>query len=70
MNPPRRRRSRPKGRARLALAGDFPDTGESVTEAARWHGRPFEGASIIGLPDGAVYGPAPDAADTPEWWRP
>jgi hypothetical protein len=30
---PRRRRSRPRGAARLALTGDFPDTGESVTEA-------------------------------------
>ena len=35
-----------------------------------WHGQPFEGASEPGLPDGAVYGPAPDTTVTPEWWRP
>ena len=32
MSLPRRRRSRPRGAARLALAGDFTDTGETVTE--------------------------------------
>jgi hypothetical protein len=35
-----------------------------------WHDQPFQGASDVGLPDGAVYGPAPDAAVKPEWWRP
>jgi hypothetical protein len=62
MNLPRRRRSRPKGRARLALAGDFPDTGESVTEIlervrpADYDGSTviFEGASDAGQPDTAV----------------
>ena len=55
MNLPRRRRSRPKGRARLALAGDFPDTGESVTEIldrvrpAGYDGRTYWGG---GLPEG------------------
>jgi hypothetical protein len=38
--------------------------------AARWHDHPFEGASDVGLPGGAVYGPAPDTTVTPEWWRP
>jgi hypothetical protein len=67
MNLPRRRRSRPKGRARLALAGDFPDTGESVTEIldrvrpADYDGSTviFGGASDAGLPGGAYPQPAP-----------
>lgn len=49
-----------------ATGADDPD----VLHPPAWNGQPFEGASIIGLPDGAVYGPAPDAADTPERWRP
>ena len=64
MTLPRRRRSRPKGRARLALAGDFPDTGETVTEIldrvkpASYDGRTWRwgGANNIGLM------PAPAAA--------
>jgi hypothetical protein len=48
MTLPFRRRSRPRGPARLALAGDFPDTGESVTEIlervrpAGYDGRTYE----------------------------
>ena len=66
MTLPRRRRHRPRGRARLALTGDFPDTGESVTEVLH-HVRPpdydgrtyqFTGASGPGLPAGGIY-PAP-----------
>ena len=57
MNLPRRRSSRPRGRARLALTGDFPDTGESVTEIldrvrpADYDGRTWQwgGASDVGL---------------------
>ena len=35
----------------------------------------FSGASGAGLPDDAIYGPAPASPDdavtvTPEWWRP
>ena len=64
MTLPRRRRSRPKGRARLALAGDFPDNGETVTEIldrvkpASYDGRTWRwgGANNIGLM------PAPAAA--------
>lgn len=66
MRLPRRRSSRPRGRARLALTGDFPDTGESVTEIlgrvrpADYDGTTviFAGASDAGLPDGGIY-PAP-----------
>jgi hypothetical protein len=70
MNLPRRRRSRPRGAARLALTGDFPDTGESVTEILE-RARPasydattviFAGASDAGLADHDVYpDPAPPA---------
>ena len=57
MTLPRRRRSRPKGRARLNLAGDFPDNGETVTEIldrvrpAGYDGRTWQwgGANDIGL---------------------
>jgi hypothetical protein len=50
-----------------------------------WHGQPrtwtaydatateWSGASGAGLPDGAIYGPAPAGPDitvTPVWWRP
>ena len=64
MNLPFWRRSRPKGRARLALAGDFPDNGETVTEIldrvkpASYDGRTWRwgGANNIGLM------PAPAAA--------
>ncbi|HEY3652343.1 MAG TPA: hypothetical protein VGL33_30545 [Streptosporangiaceae bacterium] len=44
MNLPRRRRSRPRGDARLALADDFPDTDRDITEAlprADWDGATF-----------------------------
>lgn len=61
MTLPFRRRSRPRGRAQLALTGDFSDTGESVTEIlervrpADYDGTTvFTGASVAGLPDGAV----------------
>ena len=57
MKLPRRRSSSPRGAARLALAGDIPDTGESVTEIlervrpAEWDGTTIEftGASDAGL---------------------
>ena len=60
MTLPRRRRRSPRGRARLTLAGDFPDTGESVTEVLdrvrppAYDGRTYQftGASGPGLPDG------------------
>jgi hypothetical protein len=61
MNLPFRRSGRPRGPARLALTGDIPETGESVTEAiqaappAPWDGTTieFSGASGAGLPDTA-----------------
>lgn len=31
-----------------------------------WDDQPFQGASDVGLPDGAVYGPAP-ATPIPDW---
>jgi hypothetical protein len=76
MNLPRRRRSRPRGAARLALTGDFPETGESVTEILE-RARPadydgttviFEGASDAGLMDHDVYlhEPYPDPAPPAE----
>lgn len=57
MKLPSRRRSRPRGAARLALTGDFPGTGESVTEIldrvrpAGYDGTTviFDGASDAGL---------------------
>jgi hypothetical protein len=66
MKLPRRRSSRPRGRARLALAGDFPDTGEAITDVLDrvrppgYDGRTYQftGASGAGLPDGGIY-PAP-----------
>lgn len=48
MNLPRRRSSRPRGRARLALTGDFPATDHDVTEAiqaappAPWDGATYD----------------------------
>jgi hypothetical protein len=64
MKLPRRRSGRPRGRARLALAGDFPDTGETVTEIldrarpADYDGTTviFEGASDAGQPDDRFHG--------------
>ena len=61
MNLPRRRRSRPRGQARLALTGDFPVTDQDITEAlprADWDGRTYEftGASDIGT----MPAPVPD----------
>jgi hypothetical protein len=83
MNLPFRRRSRTRGAARLAPAGDFPATSESATDIldrvrpADWDGTTieFSGASGPGLPPDAIYGPAPASPDgtvavTPEWWRP
>ena len=60
MSLPFRRRSRPRGQARLALAGDFPDPDQTITDMlhaagpADWDGTTIEftGASIIGLPEG------------------
>jgi hypothetical protein len=51
-----------------ATGADDPD----VRNPPAGHDHPFQGASDVGLPAGAVYGPAPDAAVTvtPEWWRP
>ena len=76
MNLPFRRRSRPRGAARLALTGDIPDTGESVTEIlervrpADYDGTTviFGGASDAGLADGDVYPhePYPDPAPRTE----
>jgi hypothetical protein len=76
MKLPRRRSGRPRGRARLALAGDFPDTGETVTEIldrarpADYDGTTviFEGASDAGLMDHDVYlhEPYPDPAPPAE----
>jgi hypothetical protein len=80
MNLPFRRRSRPRGAAQLALVGDFPDTGESVTDIldrvkpADYDGSTviFEGASDAGLPDPqprtepvTQYQPAPAAPPGP-----
>ena len=76
MSLPFRRRSRPKGAAGLTLVGDFPDTGESVTDIldrvrpADYDGSTviFAGASEPGQPDpapraepAARYQPAPAA---------
>ena len=63
----------PAEQAIRAAHGDPPGTGADDPPA--WHDHPFEGASDTGLPDGAVYGPAPASPDTavavtPEWWRP
>jgi hypothetical protein len=77
----RRRRSRER---QAALAGDFPETGETIPEILarvrpasydgtaitaaepKWTGSVyvFEGASDVGLPAGAVYGPPPVPAVT------
>jgi rubredoxin len=80
MKLPRRRSSRPRGRARLAPVGDFPDTGESVTDILE-RARPasydgttitFGGASNAGLPDTAPLAhhlaalPGYEDADIPE----
>ena len=68
MSLPRRRRTRPRGAARLALTGDIPAASETDTDAigwARpdWDGRTYEwgGASDAGLPGGAYPLPAPPA---------
>ena len=74
MSLPRRRRSRPKGRARLALVGGIPDSGEADTEQwlsqirpADWDGTTviFAGASDAGLPGGAYPQPAPPSIAPP-----
>jgi hypothetical protein len=52
----------PAEQAICASHGESPDTGADDPPA--WHDQPFEGASSIGLPDGA------DATVLPEWWRP
>ncbi len=55
------RRSRPRGRARLALAGDFPDADRDITEAmeaippAPWHGTTIP---LSALRDQPRYQPA------------
>jgi hypothetical protein len=47
VNLPRRRRSRPRGRARLALTGDFPATDRDITEAIEAAGpAPWDGATV------------------------
>ena len=56
MKLPRRRSSRPRGAARLALAGDFPDDGRGITEAiqaippAPWHGTTMPLSELRGEP--------------------
>jgi len=60
MTLPRRRAGRPRGAARLALTGDFPDTDHDMTEALQradydgdtydWQAAPaWHGASDVGL---------------------
>ena len=67
MNLRRRRRSRPRGRARLALTGDFPAADRDVTEAiqaippAPWDGTTVPLAALRGQPH---YAP-PDPASHP-----
>jgi len=56
MNLPRRRNSRPRGTARLALTGDFPATDHDITEAmqaippAPWHGTTVPLTELRGQP--------------------
>jgi hypothetical protein len=66
MTLPRRRGSRPRGTARLALTGDFPDTDRNMPEAlqrADYDGDTYwSGASDIGVMTIATFthtGPAP-----------
>ena len=63
MNLPFRRRSRPRGRARLALTGDFPATDHDMTEAlqrADYDGDTYwGGASDIGVMAIATFSTAP-----------
>ncbi len=67
MKLPRRRSSRPRGRARLALTGDFPADGRDITEAmqaiepAPWHGATVP---LAALRDQPHYAP-PDPASHP-----
>jgi hypothetical protein len=75
----------PAEQAIRAALGHPPATG--ADEPPAWHDQPrtwtaydaraiqWSGASGAGLPDGAIYGPAPAAPDdaaavTPGWWRP
>ena len=69
MTLPFRRHSRPRGPARLALAGDFPGTGEPATGPLQrddWDGTTIEfaGTSGAGLPGGIAYRAA-TAQDAP-----
>jgi hypothetical protein len=63
MSLPFRRRSRPRGQARLALTGDFPGTDHDITEAiqaippAPWHGTTVPLQALRGQPR---YAPAED----------
>ena len=56
MNLPRRRNSRPRGTARLALTGDFPAADRDITEAmqaippAPWHGTTVPLTELRGQP--------------------
>jgi hypothetical protein len=56
MSLPRRRRGRPRGRARLALTGDFPATDHDITEAmeaippAPWDGTTISLSDLRGQP--------------------
>jgi hypothetical protein len=64
MSLPFRRRSRPRGAARLALAGDFPDTGESVTEVLdRVRPADYDGTTVIF--GGASDAGQPEAGNPP-----
>jgi hypothetical protein len=65
MKLPRRRSSRPRGRARLALTGDFGDTDRDITEAieaippAPWHGTTMPLSELRGQPHYLPPGVAP-----------
>ena len=71
MTLPFRRHSRPRGPARLALAGDFPGDGRDITEVigrpADWDGTTIEfaGASGAGLPGGIAYDAATSHGTSP-----
>ena len=70
MTLPFRRHSRPRGPARLALAGDFPGTGEPATGPLQrdgWDGTTIEfaGTSGAGLPGGIAYDAATSHGTSP-----
>ena len=48
-------------RTQPEFRGDFPAADRDITETPAWDGTAWGGASDIGLPDGAVYGPPPAA---------